>query len=32
LLQAGFSRRYVTVADRTLLPSDFNLTSVNSDL
>ena len=26
LLQVGFSRRYVTVADRTLLPSDFTLT------
>ena len=25
LLQVGFSRRYVTAVDRTLLPSDFTL-------
>jgi len=27
LLQVGFDRRYVTADDRTLLPSDFNLTA-----
>ena len=27
LLQVGFGRRCVTTGDRTLLPSDFNLTS-----
>ena len=28
LLQVGFSRRYVTAVDRTLLPSDFTLVPI----